>query len=242
MAGITDDTKLMLHCNGADESTTFTDDSPSSHTVTAVGTAQLDTSEKQFGTASGWFDGNSDSLSVPDSSDWDILATTTEDWTIDCWVKLDRTSGNWMAIAAQYDSSPFEYWSFRYESAGLVFALYQSSSYKFDMQGGTISDADWHHVCMVKKGTDYGLYIDGTQTAYVSNSNTISIQGNLTVGDVYDNSQPYEGRIDELRIHNANYFSAAPNVGLTDTITIPTEEYSEGSTGRKRMNQTIIIT
>ena len=42
MPGIDSFTKLLLHCDGTDTSTTFIDDSDSSHSVTANGTAQID--------------------------------------------------------------------------------------------------------------------------------------------------------------------------------------------------------
>jgi hypothetical protein len=32
--------------------------------------------------------------------------------------------------------------------------------------------------------------------------------------------------MDEIRIQKSNYFNAAPNVGKTNTITVPTEAYS----------------
>jgi hypothetical protein len=40
-------TKLLLHCAGADTSTTFTDSSSSAHTVTVVGNAQIDTAQSK---------------------------------------------------------------------------------------------------------------------------------------------------------------------------------------------------
>ena len=40
-------TKLLLHCDGTDGSTVFTD-STGKHTVTAQGTAQFDTAKKKF--------------------------------------------------------------------------------------------------------------------------------------------------------------------------------------------------
>lgn len=78
-------TKLLLHCNGPDGSTNFVDDSASHHTVTAIDNAQLDTSEKKFGTASGLFSENYDFLSISDSVDWDF---GTGDFTIDFWVRF----------------------------------------------------------------------------------------------------------------------------------------------------------
>jgi len=63
-------TKLLLHCNGADASTSFPDASAKGHTVTAVADAQVDTAQKVFGSASAKFDGTGDYLSVADSVDW----------------------------------------------------------------------------------------------------------------------------------------------------------------------------
>ena len=80
-------TVLLLHCNGVDESTTFTDSSGggvgSPHTVTAVGNAQIDTAQKKFDTGSALFDGTGDYLSLEDSDDWDF---GTGDFTVDCWI------------------------------------------------------------------------------------------------------------------------------------------------------------
>jgi len=71
--GIGSETKLLLHCNGSDESTTITDDSPTTpHTVTAVGNTQIDTAAKHFGTAALLMDGTSDWATIPDNADFDF--------------------------------------------------------------------------------------------------------------------------------------------------------------------------
>ena len=43
---------LLLHCDGSDASTTFTDSSSNGHTVTASNDAQIDTAQSKFGGAS----------------------------------------------------------------------------------------------------------------------------------------------------------------------------------------------
>ncbi|MFO7969962.1 MAG: LamG domain-containing protein [Candidatus Izemoplasmatales bacterium] len=219
-------TKLVLHCNGADESTTFTDSSPSEHTVTAHGTAQLDTAEKKFGTASGLFDGNSDYLSIPDSNDWDIWGSNSDNWTIDFWVKHNSlpTGGGAMPYMSQRQSSSerWEFWMF--EGYGLWFALRTSDTYVATLQGAEITDTNWHHVAMCKVGSSYGMYLDGTQTGYLSYSGTKTFAGSLQIawasmGGIFD------GHLDEIRIVHSNAFNASPDSGKTDTITVPTSEY-----------------
>src|SRR3990167_4126243 len=80
-------TQLLLHCDGTDASTTFTDSGNTVHTVTANNSAQIDTAQKKFGTASGLFaSATSDNLSVPDHADWDF---GTSDFTIDFWFRFN---------------------------------------------------------------------------------------------------------------------------------------------------------
>lgn len=66
------DTSLLIHCDGADESTSFTDKSSTGHTVTATGDAQVATAQKKFGTGSCLLDGTGDYLSLADHNDWHL--------------------------------------------------------------------------------------------------------------------------------------------------------------------------
>ena len=75
---------LLLHCNGADESTAFIDTSNSAHTITANGNAQVDTSEKKFGSGSLLLDGSNDSLSALDNIDWSFLAVDCREFCKSC--------------------------------------------------------------------------------------------------------------------------------------------------------------
>ena len=77
-------TKLLLHCDGADGSTTFID-SATGKTITASGNAQIDTAQYKFGGASGLFDGTNDFLYTPNHADFTF---GTGDFTIDFWVRL----------------------------------------------------------------------------------------------------------------------------------------------------------
>jgi hypothetical protein len=85
-------TVVLLHMNGSDASTTFTDNAFGGlgHTWTANGNAQIDTAQSKFGGASGLFDGNGDYISTPDSDDFFFSAG---DFTFDTWVRLstDKT-------------------------------------------------------------------------------------------------------------------------------------------------------
>src|SRR3989338_1134677 len=82
-------TKLVLHSNGTDGSTRFTD-SATNKTTTAYGNAQIDTAQSKFCGASGLFDGTGDYLTLADSDDWSF---GTGNWTIDCWSRFNKLFG-----------------------------------------------------------------------------------------------------------------------------------------------------
>ena len=59
---------LLLHGDGADNGTVFTDNSHSPKTVTAYGNAKTSTAQSKFGGSSIFFDGNGDYLVSPSNS------------------------------------------------------------------------------------------------------------------------------------------------------------------------------
>ena len=73
-----------------DATTPATDQSTSNHTLTFNATAQLDTAQSKFGTASLLLDGNSDYVSITDSVDW---AFGSGEWTIECHVRFNGDPG-----------------------------------------------------------------------------------------------------------------------------------------------------
>src|SRR3990167_7415815 len=86
-------TKLLLHMDGTNGSTTFTDEI--GKTVTANGNAQISTAQYApltGNTASGYFDGSSGTYAnTGTSSDWNF---GTDDWTIDFWVRYPSLQHN----------------------------------------------------------------------------------------------------------------------------------------------------
>ena len=226
--GISSNTKLLLNCDGADESTVFTDSSDSGHTVTAHADAQLDTAEKKWGTASGLFDGTGDYLSIPDSADWDVFGSNTDDWTIDMWIKLANPEvGNILMCHYQDDVT-----SWQLTSSGLGGGNY---GIRFKVTGlfdsgyvtGFVSDTNWHHIAMCKVADEYGVYLDGVQLIYATSANTNTFNGFLNIGSESGAGAWFGGHMDEIRIIQANPFNATPNVGKTDTITVPIKAYGE---------------
>ena len=55
---------LLLHCDGANTSTVFTDKSLTANVVTAYGNAAISTTQSKFGGSSAYFDGSGDYLTT----------------------------------------------------------------------------------------------------------------------------------------------------------------------------------
>lgn len=215
-------TKLLLHMDGSDGSTTFTD-SAGGHSPSNNGNVQIDTAYKKWGTASALFDGTGDYVSVADHADWDVLTQT--DFTIDLWVKHDDHA-NTETYVAQYEDGS-NYWMFYHlDGSGIRFLAVTGGATTVDTGfAGEITDTGEHHVAAIKHGDDYGIYLDGSIVAHTNDSDTDTYTGALEIGARAAGTLAFDGWMDEVRIQHSNYFNASPNVGLTDTINIPTQAY-----------------
>ena len=189
-------TKLLLHCDGANDGTTFTDSSPSGHTVTAVGNVHTDTAVKKFGTASAQFDGTGDYLSIPDSSDW---AFGSGDFTIEFWFNI--TTDAFVRVFYWYQDGSnrggFNYdasggWNFFMESGG-------STVVNFSQGSSTISTDTWHHIALVRNGNDYNIYQDGTSIASTTDSDSLPDYSSVMYISGNSDGQ-LDGYLDEVRV------------------------------------------
>lgn len=186
-------TVLMLHANGTDASTTFTDSSASAHTVTAVGNAQIDTAQSVFGGASGLFDGSGDYLSVTDSTDFDLGAG---DLTVDFRVRF--TSQPDTALIDINNGRSNGLMILHAPSAGGLRAKIADSDFDF---AWSPSNGVWYHIALIRTGTTLRAFINGTQIGTdKTNSTDISGTTGVEVGAEQDGTQPLNGWIDELRI------------------------------------------
>jgi len=238
--GIDANTVLMLHCNGEDEGVIFTDSSPAEHgNATVVATVQTKTNVKKWGSASGLFDGDSGYIYYADNVDWDIAGSASQDYTIDLWVKFNTTGGSvheTFIAQCENDNNENNWIFYRNDTERLLrFTVRTNNSniISFDSANDILTDTDWHHVALCKVWDDpntlWGIYLDGTQVAYASNTATATFDGILGIGAMVDSTPGrwLDGYMDELRIHKSNIFNATPNDTPNDTIDIPIEEYAE---------------
>ena len=228
MGGLNGNTKMLLHLDGADTSTTFTDET-GTHTPSAVADAQLDTAQKKWGTASLLLDGTGDYVTVAAHADFDLVGSATSNWTIDFQFRCNTHTGSDHIISQQEDAQNF--WRLLHDDQGggtdgLRFEYTIGGVNKIDMGGGEVADSNWHHGALIKVGQLFGTYVDGTQVAYGTTADTDDLTASGIQIGAYGGANLFDGWIDELRIQNGNPFAALPNATPDDTITVPTAAYS----------------
>lgn len=225
MAGLDSNTKLLLHCDGTDGSTTFTDVSDSGHTVNVTATVEVDTAFKKWGTGAALFDGDSGYFSIDDSPDWDIVGSNSTNRTIDFWVRMTDHDGDEIYIH-QWESNDDRWLIYHRHGAGIFFEMMSGGVQKILVPaGGEITDSNWHHIALCKLADKYGIYKGGTQVGYIQDDDTDTFAGALEIGRHGDGTAHFDGHIDEIRIQHSNIFGAAPNATPDDTITVPTRQY-----------------
>jgi len=224
-------TKVLLHCDGNDSGTTFTDSSLFAHMFTAAGNAQIDTAQAKFGGASALFDGTGDSVNADGHADF---AFGTGDFTIDFWVRLAATGVQYVL----YDSRGIG-------ENGTQPLVFKNASdvliYQHDalarITGTTALTADtWHHVALARSGTSTKLFLNGTQegSTYTDSNNYVvgASRPILGISGSTGTTSALNGWLDEVRVSKgtARWTSnfASPTSAYSDPVSVHATEPEVG--------------
>jgi len=195
---------LLLHGDGTNGSTTIIDSSPTPKTVTAVGNAQISTTQSKFGGASMYLDGSGDYLSIPDDTS---LHLGSDNFTFEFWTYLNSTTAPFINKQVPGQTGP-RYFYF-YLSGGSLSLWATSNGSTWDVSenfafGNTaLSTGQWYHIALVRNGTEIAAYVNGikspntiTTSAAINDGNTgpLIIGADILFG-AYQNAY-----IDDLRI------------------------------------------
>jgi hypothetical protein len=211
-----DDVVLLLHCDGTNGSTTFTDNSPTPKTITAIGNAQVTTSNKKFGTGAANFDGVDDALSVPGSSDW---AFGTGDFTVELFVRFTSVPTIITTLISNYPG-----WSLQWRNdsgtVGLYFLNFNTAL--GNSAAWTPAAGTWYYLAVKRSGTALSFWIDAVQSgSNVTNSTNLSNDSSLRIGALNFSGtliQDFNGQQDEIRITKGV---------ARDVSTVPTGPFSD---------------
>lgn len=190
---VTESSSLLLHMDGGNGSTTFTDSSDNAFSVTRAGNAQISTAESKFGGASGLFDGTGDYLDVAGNVAFQFPA----EFTIDCWIRPANTSSTMTII----EINLFNTGGILLRPAGTSCAYVNGTD--MGAFNSFITANVWQHIALTRDASNVcRLFVDGTQRLSSTISGTInSTNTALRIGSSrHVSGQDWNGYMDEFRI------------------------------------------
>lgn len=192
---------LLLHFDGANGSTTFTDSSAEPHTVTAQGGAALSTAQSKFGGASLAVSGGA-FASVESSS---RLGVATGDFTIEMGIRPAAIGSAEILInKADGTGAGYPFQSYITASGGLVFRAYNAASqelFTITSAGGLFNAGEWAHIALIRSGSTFTAYIKGVSAGSATYAGALPLNSfAVSIGAYSNGAYPFNGHIDELRI------------------------------------------
>jgi len=186
---------LLLHMDGANNSTTFTDSGPNALTVTAVGDAKISTAQSKYGGASAYFDGNGDYLTIASASLFDFSA----DFTIEGWWNFTQIN-QYQGYSILFCGIELDRIQLATVSGGIE--LYMSGFvFSYTIASSSFVNT-WTHVAVTRSGSTVKLWLNGANVASGTRSTAIDVSG-FSIGSQQNNGSffgYFNGFLDEFRV------------------------------------------
>jgi Concanavalin A-like lectin/glucanases superfamily len=190
---------LLLHGQGGDGSTTFTDRSRFNIPLTAAGNVRISSGQARIGPSSIYFDGTGDYLFNDDQSFWDFGAG---DLTVEFWYFCTDTGSKVQGLVDLRNAGG---------GPGEPFITLNTADLRFDIADTTRFQSlgrpanVWRNVALSRNSGVYRAFLDGVQIGSpYSNSLDLST-GGLTIGSFRDfrstaSTMKFIGYMQEIRI------------------------------------------
>jgi hypothetical protein len=190
---------LLLKFNGANNSTTFIDDSLNAKTVVAHGNAKISTAQSISGISSGYFDGVNSYLTIPLSPDFNF---GLGDFTIEMWLYIptNNTSDRYIIGNTNYGWNSGAFYIHVYNG----YLGFNQYGYEITKAGSSYPLNQWVHVAVVRESGTITVFQNGVKGSSTNNIHT-QMSLNLAKDDnVYmwmvPQSLNLDGFIDNLRV------------------------------------------
>lgn len=213
---------LLLHFDGANNSTTFTDNSPTPKTVTAVSGAKLTTADMVYGSACLALNGTSDYMTLSTAPDF----TSGGDFTIEGWFKPTGSTGGGVVLANRDASGTKGFMATLTYSSGKWVWFWQQwqpgyvdSGSSFSA-GAAASSSVFTFCQLTRVGNVITAYVGGASTGTYTNASRPTAPGisPTLFRDSGAATGYFGGKVDDLRI----------TVGAYRPTTIPTRAFPDG--------------
>lgn len=219
--------------DGAQSGDGFADTSVagSTHNLTAVGNAQIDTAQSKFGGSCLYLpqSGSDDYATAGDSSDFDLGA---DDFGLDCRIRPTSTS-NVVILSKQDYGSNNRSWLLKIQDSNTIrFQVSTDGSSGLNADWSySISTGTWQHIAIMRQGADVDLWVDGVHqgTKTLTASALYDSAIDVVIGAQFNSGSPenlFSGHVEEVRI----YAGARPMDVSNDPLYIASGDPADGFT------------
>jgi len=187
----------LLHFDGADAGTTFTDQK--GLTWTGANTAQLDTAQKKWGTASLLTDTTNDRITTPDTTTWEMGSS---DFTVECWIRWVTDPASARFVSKWTTTGDQREWRLGYVGGtGLQFGYSTDGTVNTSRNGAWTPVKDtWYHVCGMRSGTTIYLFADGAALGNGVIGTLFEGTATPCISDGVSDGFGIDGWIDDVRV------------------------------------------
>ncbi len=185
---------LLMHFDGVNGGTTFSESSSNNWTMNRAGDASRSSSAAKFGSSGLSLDGTGDYLTTPANS---AFVIGTGDFTVDFWCNPSVVSGN---------NGVF---TFGDKNSGLSLSLFSSGWFLSNAGGGgsnmgAATAGQWVRIAITRSSSQVRMFVNGTQLGSTLNWTTNFTNNQLKIGYYYSTSFSFPGQIDEFRFINGS--------------------------------------
>lgn len=195
----------LLHCDGADLSTTITQSVAAGPAFSVSGSPgpYIATAAPKFGTASLYSNGTT-GYYVDGGADarWSFDGTTGT-VTHEFWVNTESNGSN----RVMFGLSGTPRWAIQHQTGTDIIRVWNSTSGYILVGTTAIRNSVWHAIAFVKNGTSCKLFIDGVEEASATNSVGTAATPTLHLFDNTLNGESFGGYIDEYRASSAALYT-----------------------------------
>jgi hypothetical protein len=210
---------LLLHMDGTGN--TFVDSSATPKTITASGNATQSTVQSRFGGNSAAFDGTGDWIATNTNAG---LTFGTGDFTIEFWARPTGSQPANPRIIGNLSANAFGAgdWTLTQNLGFGLYAFgYNGGGSPIVSLGSSLTDDTWAHVAIVRSGSDWSMYHNGTRVSTNTFSGSLDTgTRRLVIGSSGSTTEAWNGYIDELRVTKAARYAGA-------TITAPVAAFPD---------------
>ena len=186
----------LLHFDGADASTTFTDET--GRTWAPVGNAQIDIAQSVFGGASGLFDGSGDRITTPNDAD---IQLGSGDWTIEGRFRSTSIAAL-QGLFTKRSTVTARGLNLFVEGSKLALGVgdTNTSGWEVLITSAVLSSNTWYDVAAVRAGNTYYLFLAGALVGSTTWAGIIADDTSPIVLGSTIESYSLSGWLDEWRI------------------------------------------